>query len=334
MNEIFGYSGNEPFAGLLVIVCGDFLQLPQVKDLTVYSSAASIKGFIVLDLWKKFHMIELIEVMHQRGTFEFISLLNKIREGELDDHVKNALKSRFLKEKSFPQYFVHMFAENKLAKEVNETQLNTLDTQLLLIDAIDESPKDIVLSQSQIDAIKQRKMSETGNLENQLKLKIGAQFMLTPNLDVDDKRVNGLVGTVKQIKYKNNEVSVVYVKFNDNNAGGQEMRSGLTAQQHNWVPIRKHQALFGLRKNKQQPFVEKTQFPLTLSWEYTVHKVKDLSLPETVVRFDIEREKCFNQEQLYVALSRISSMNKMYLIGSYNKAALKVNDQQKNNMRD
>ena len=178
MNEIFGYSRNEPFAGLLVIVCGDFLQLPQVKDLTVYSSAESIKGFIVLDLWKKFHMVELIEVMHQRGTFEFISLLNKIREGELDDHVKNALKSRLLKEKSFPQNFVHMFAENKLAKEVNETQLNTLDTQLLLIDAIDESPKDIVLSQSQIEAIKQRKMSETGNLENQLKLKIGAQFML------------------------------------------------------------------------------------------------------------------------------------------------------------
>ena len=251
---------------------------------------------------------------------EFISLFNKIREGELDDHVKNALKSHFLKEKIFPQNFVHIFAENKLAKEDNKTQLNTLDTKLLLIDAIDESPNDIVLSQSQIGAIKQRKMSETGNFENQLKLKIGAQFMLTSNLDVDDRRVNGLVGTVKQIKYKNNEVSVVYVKFNDNNAGREEMQSDFTAQQHNWVPIRKHQALFGLRKNKPQPSVQKRQFPLTLSWEYTVHKVKDLSLPETVVRFDIKRRKSFNQEQLYVALSRISSMNKMYLTGSYNKA--------------
>ena len=89
--------------------------------------------------------------------------------------------------------------------------------------------------------------------------------MLTSNIDIDSRQVNGLVGTVKQIKYKNNEVSVVYVKFNDNNAGGQEMRSGLTAQQHNWVPIRKHQALFGLCKNKQQPSVKGTQFPLTLS---------------------------------------------------------------------
>ena len=95
-----------------------------------------------------------------------------------------------------------MFAESKPAKEHNQTQLNTTDTQLILIEAIDEIPQDIDLSQSQIDAIKQRKMSEAGNLESQLQLKIGAQVMLISNLDIDDRLVNGLVGTVKQIKYK------------------------------------------------------------------------------------------------------------------------------------
>ena len=140
--------------------------------------------------------------MRQRGDFEFVSLLNKIREAEIDDNVENTLKSRFLKETSLPQHVVHMFAENKPAKEHNETQLNTFDTQLILIDAIDEIPKDIVLSQSQIDAIRQRKMSEVGNLQSQLKLKIGAQVMLTSNLDIDDRLVNGLVGTVKQINTK------------------------------------------------------------------------------------------------------------------------------------
>ena len=68
-----------------------------------------------------------------------------------------------------------MFSENKPSKEHNKTQLNTLDTQLILIDAIDKIPKDGVLSQSQIDTIKQRKMIETGNLESQVKLKTGAQ---------------------------------------------------------------------------------------------------------------------------------------------------------------
>ena len=54
--------------------------------------------------------------------------------------------------------------------------------------------------------------------------------MLTSNLEIDDRLVNGLVGTVKQIKYENNEVSVVYVKFNNNNAGREAMQSDVTAQ--------------------------------------------------------------------------------------------------------
>ena len=156
LNEIIWYSGNEPFAGLPAIVCSDFFQLPPVKGLPVYSSAASI---IALDLWKKFQMVELTEVMLQRGDIEFMSLLNKIKEGQIDDHVENTLKSPFLKEKSFPEHVVHMFSENKPAKEHNETQLKILDTQLILIDAYDEIRKDVVLSQSQIDAVKQRKMS-------------------------------------------------------------------------------------------------------------------------------------------------------------------------------
>ena len=64
-------------------------------------------------------MVKLTQVMHQRGNFEFISLINKIREGETDDHVENTLKSSFLKEKYFPKHVVHMFAENKPAKEHN-----------------------------------------------------------------------------------------------------------------------------------------------------------------------------------------------------------------------
>ena len=109
-------------------------------------------------------MVELTKVMSQRGNFEFISLLNKIREGEIDDHVENTLKSRFLKESFFPQHVGHMFGENKPAKDDNGTQLNTLESQLILIDVIDEIPKDFVLSQIHINGIEQRKMSETGNL--------------------------------------------------------------------------------------------------------------------------------------------------------------------------
>ena len=56
------------------------------------------------------------------------------------------------------------------------------------------------------------------------------------------------------------------------------------------------------------------------------HKVQGLSSAEDAVSFDLEKQKTYNQGQIYVALSRTSSMNKMYLIGSQNKATLKVNE--------
>ena len=58
-----------------------------------------------------------------------------------------------------------------------------------------------------------------------------------------------------------------------------------------------------------------------------------LSLAEGVVSFDLEKQTSFNQGQIYVVLSKISRMNKMYIIGSYKKAALKLNKSAKKSMR-
>ena len=107
------------------------------------------------------------------------------------------------------------------------------------------------------------------------------------------------------------------------------MRSDVKARQYHWVPIKKREALFGLRKNKQQPSVKRTQLSLTLSWACTAHKVEGLSLTEGVVSFDLVSQKSFNQGQMYVTLSRITSINELYLIGKYYKAALKVNESAK-----
>ena len=43
---------------------------------------------------------------------------------------------------------------------------------LQVFQSIDEFPRNITVSESQIDAIKQRKTNKTGNLANQLNLKI------------------------------------------------------------------------------------------------------------------------------------------------------------------
>ena len=69
---------------------------------------------------------------------------------------------------------MHTFAENKPVKRHNETQLNNADSQLVCIVCIliDEFPNNINVSDSQIDIIKLRKISETWNLESQLNLKL------------------------------------------------------------------------------------------------------------------------------------------------------------------
>ena len=126
-------------------------------------------------------MVELTEVMRQRGDHNLIRVLNKIREGNIDEDVEHTLKARFLETKSYPEHAVHMFAENKPVKKDNETQLSNLDSQLVLIEAIDKLTENINVSDSQIDAIKLRKISETGILESQLNLKVGSQVLIKSN---------------------------------------------------------------------------------------------------------------------------------------------------------
>ena len=62
-----------------------------------------------------------------------------------------------------------------------------------------------------------------------------------------------------------------------------------------------------------------------MSWSCTLHKVQGLSLSDGVISYELQRQKSLNQGQIYVAMSRISKLEKMYLIGSYNRNVIKVN---------
>ena len=64
-----------------------------------------------------------------------------------------------------------------------------------------------------------------------------------------------------------------------------------------------------------------------LAWAYTVHKVQGLSLPKIVADFDLHRQRNFNYGQIYVALSRVTSLEGLYITGSVSAAAMKANPQ-------
>ena len=63
-----------------------------------------------------------------------------------------------------------------------------------------------------------------------------------------------------------------------------------------------------------------------LSWACTVHKVQDLSLTSAVVSFHLEKQKSFNEDQIYVALSRVTNIDNLFLVGIYNRNVFKVNE--------
>lgn len=50
------------------------------------------------------------------------------------------------------------------------------------------------------------------------------------------------------------------------------------------------------------------------------------SLTWSVVRFHLEKQKSFNEGQIYVALSRVTRIDYPFLIEKYNLIVLKVND--------
>ena len=59
-----------------------------------------------------------------------------------------------------------------------------------------------------------------------------------------------------------------------------------------------------------------------LAWACTVHKVQGLTLSEVVVSFKLFKQKRFNPGQMYVAMSRVTALLGLYLVGSYNQNAI------------
>jgi len=94
--DIFGYSGNymQPFAGITMIVVGDFFQLPPVLAKSVYENYYD-EMYNIYHLWRLFKMYELTEVMRQRGDVTLIDLLNNVRIGKLEEGDIEILKGRF-----------------------------------------------------------------------------------------------------------------------------------------------------------------------------------------------------------------------------------------------
>ena len=76
--DIFGCDSEKAFAGLPVIICGEFYQLPPVNGASVYSANPTMKDLVTFNFWQLFEIAELTEFMRQGGDLNFIGIINKI----------------------------------------------------------------------------------------------------------------------------------------------------------------------------------------------------------------------------------------------------------------
>ena len=64
----------------------------------VYASSNSgeAESYVADELWKMFRLVELPEVMRQKGDTSFIDLLNQIRVGHIDESSEMMIQPRFI----------------------------------------------------------------------------------------------------------------------------------------------------------------------------------------------------------------------------------------------
>lgn len=159
--------------------------------------------------------------------------------------------------------------------------------------------------------------------------------MLTNNVDISDRLINGQLGTISKISVNgvSQKPTIVYVKFDDEVAGDLLInKSGdLFAIKNRLVPIKPILSKIKINSSRQSsPQIERLQFPLTLAWACTVHRVQGLTLNNVVVSFQLFKQNIFNYGQIYVALSRATSLQGLHVLGKLETKYIRA-DQRVNN---
>ena len=323
LTEIFSCNNRDlMFAGKTVIAVGDLCQLPPVNSKHVFAPYKdNLLNFA--HPWQLFKIAELVKTVRQE-ELSLISLLHNVRVAQMQEANEELLKSRFIdkSDPNYPQDALHVFAENSLADQHNTEMLDALDNALFIIKAFDTVPNDA--PSGEVQKCLRRKQSLTAGLAAKLCIKVGARVMLTSNVSISDRLINGQIGTVASVKRNSDAVvEVIYVKFDDVNAGVLQMNNDVFARHNHVVPLTRIEGQILIGPSTTKGVITRIQFPLMLAWACTVHKVQGLTLDNAVISFQLEKQKIFNYGQMYVALSRVKTIDGLYCIGNYNSAAIR-----------
>lgn len=172
---------------------------------------------------------------------------------------------------AYPANALHVFKTNKEADQHNEKHLKKLPNPVFNIKAINKK-KDI--QTGLIDVIISTKPSDTGGLSEVVSVAVGARVMVTGNTDVSDGLANGVCGTVVEIDNSGSDVNTIFVKFDSERVGKQAIANSQYKRSYpEAVPIKRQDVQFFAGRGRRSIEAKHSQFPLSLAWGCTIHKV-------------------------------------------------------------
>lgn len=286
-----------PFGGIQVIFTGDFYQLPPVGN---EAEPETCQFCFESPLWDSIfpNQIQLIHIFRQNDNL-YKKILNQIRIGRLTKSVVRKLNDYVGREINSENKILPtiLYPTRKRVDTMNSKSLSSLSGDEKLFNYTEVGREEITLSDEQkiISQLYTKEQCDTElkymvdniNFDKTLKLKVGAQVMCVANLDMNSETpiCNGSQGVIINFTPDNNPVV--------------EFKNGVvrTMEPHIW-------------QSETIPSVAIKQIPLILAWAITIHKSQGATLDHAEI--DIGRG-IFECGQTYVALSRVKSLDGLYL---------------------
>ena len=287
------------FGGVQILFIGDLFQLPPVARReewdnllgNYYSSPFFFDSKAVKEQTPL--LIELTKIYRQKEQ-SFVDLLNKVRNNYMDKDDFEELNNRFIPgfHPTPEQKFITLTSHNAQADTINQVKLQKLQASSFTYKARIEGdfPENVYPA------------------EPELLLKEGTQVMFIKNDIITKKYFNGKIGVVTSLSKDKIIVTC------DGEA--------IEVAEETWENV-KYTLNSSDEKLEQQVQGKFFQYPLRLAWAITIHKSQGLTFDHVM----IDAASSFSSGQVYVALSRCTSLNGIVLLSKIPSTAIHSNQQ-------